>query len=80
VAEANGLKVVNGRVALPDLRIEYEIQGQRAWVDLELATHNYRGAHLRSKAGAGFKVYIDSSRPGSPVFDHHDLLGEIFAL
>jgi len=58
VAKANGLKVVDGKIPLPDLRIEYETaRGERTWVDLELATENYRGDHLAGKERAGFKLY-----------------------
>lgn len=57
------LHVVEGRVMLPDLRIEYEDErGVEGRVDLEVATGNYRGTHLAAKLGAGFKVY------GSPSF------------
>ena len=64
VAAQNGLKVVRGKILLPDLRIEYEgISGERAHVDLEYATEDYRGAHMRGKAEAGFKIYA----PQGPV-------------
>jgi len=62
IAEKNGLKVVNGHIALPDLRVEYETRdGEIRHVDLELATRNYRAAHIHSKAKAGFKVYVDNT-------------------
>jgi hypothetical protein len=58
VAQANGLRVINGHIPLPDLRIEYETAGgELAKVDLELATHHYHGSHLAPKAEAGFKMY-----------------------
>jgi len=53
------LKVVSGRVPIPDLRIEYanendwEIQRR----DLELATEHYRPRGLSEKARAGFELY-----------------------
>ena len=57
----NGLKVVNGKIRLPDLRIEYETAGgESARVDLELATEHYRGDHMSAKERAGFKIYADS--------------------
>jgi hypothetical protein len=85
VAEKHGLKVVGGKIRLPDLRIEYEkANGESARVDLELATEHYRGDHMSAKEGAGFKIYADSRSfpPGgsygrSPVFDDH--LIEIFS-
>jgi hypothetical protein len=61
-AELN-LQVVDGRVMLPDLRVEYEDErGAVGRVDLEVATGNYRGAHLAAKMSAGFRVY------GAPSF------------
>jgi hypothetical protein len=81
VAEENGLKVVDGHIVLPDLRIEYEnAQGELAKVDLELATRNYRGSHLKPKVQAGFKLYVEYGHAGAPVFDDHDLVGEILWL
>jgi hypothetical protein len=81
IADENGLKVVNGRMVLPDLRIEYETaQGELAKVDLELATRNYRGSHLKPKVQAGFKVYVERGHAGAPVFDDHNLVGEILWL
>lgn len=58
IAQENGLKVVEGKILLPDLRIEYETQeGEARHIDLELATHHYRGSQIRGKAAAGFKMY-----------------------
>lgn len=58
VAEQHGLTVVDGKILLPDLRIEYEdADGQLRSVDLELATEHYRAANLSAKSQAGFKVY-----------------------
>lgn len=62
IAQENGLKVVEGKILLPDLRIEYETQEAEArYVDLELATHHYRGSQIRGKAAAGFKMYAPPS-------------------
>ena len=85
IAEEHGLKVVEGKIRLPDLRIEYETaSGDAARVDLELATEHYRGDHMAAKQGAGFKIYADSrsfppggSYGGSAVFDDHAI--EIFS-
>jgi len=55
------LSVVQGKVVLPDMRIEYETQeGERARVDVELATNHYHGNHLAEKAQAGFQIYARS--------------------
>ena len=60
VAAANGLKVIEGKIPLPDLRIEYEtVEGELAKADLELATEHYHGAHVAGKLNAGFKTYAD---------------------
>lgn len=79
IAKENNLAVVNGHIALPDLRVEYETpDGEVRHVDLELATRNYREAHINSKAKAGFKVYVDStSGPLRAVLDNHDLIAEL---
>jgi hypothetical protein len=59
VAERYHLKVVSGKIPIPDLRIEYvnendcEIQHR----DLELATEHYRPRGLSEKARAGFELY-----------------------
>jgi hypothetical protein len=66
IAERHGLAVVNGKIPVPDLRIEYDSeQMQREHVDLELATRNYRPRALAEKAKAGFSLYArreDASR------------------
>jgi len=55
------LPVVQGKVVLPDMRIEYETQdGDRSRVDVELATSHYHGNHLAEKARAGFQIYARS--------------------
>ena len=59
VAARYHLKVVSGKIPIPDLRIEYvkendnEIQRR----DLELATDHYRPSGLSQKARAGFQIY-----------------------
>lgn len=59
------LPVVEGRVILPDMRIEYETrEGERARVDVELATSHYHGNHLAEKAKAGFQIYARSEDAG----------------
>ena len=60
VAADNRLKVIDGKIPLPDLRIEYQsAEGDLAKVDLELATEHYHRAHAAGKLKAGFKVYAD---------------------
>lgn len=66
IAVAHGVRVVNGRVLVPDLQIEYEnAEGSLARVNLELATRHYRPGQLQAKAQAGFTLYAaaqDSDR------------------
>lgn len=58
IAQRHGLMVVNGKIPLPDLRIEYETRNhQQGRVDFELATEDYRAAGLAEKAKAGFTIY-----------------------
>jgi hypothetical protein len=58
VAQRHGLQVVRGKIPVPDIRIEYENRhGERARVDLELATGHYRGPSLAEKVMAGFAIY-----------------------
>jgi hypothetical protein len=81
VAAANGLKVVQGKIPLPDLRIEYETRsGVGASVDLELATEHYRASMMRGKAEAGFKFYApgDSAAHLAAAFDP-EFAAEIFS-
>ena len=82
VAAQNRLKVIGGKILLPDLRIEYDTQeGDRAHVDLELATHHYRGSQMRAKAEAGFKMYAPAESAGhlTSAFDP-ELTAHIFSL
>jgi hypothetical protein len=59
MAERFHLKVVDGKIPIPDLRIEYvnENDSQLQRRDLELATDHYRPRGLSEKARAGFQVY-----------------------
>lgn len=82
IARAHGLKVIRGHILLPDLRIEYEKpNGERAQVDLELATQHYRGSQVRGKAAAGFKMYAPKASVArlSSAFDP-EFVAQIFSL
>jgi hypothetical protein len=62
IAEQYHLKVVQGKIPIPDLRIEYADQEMMAQHrDLELATDHYRPRGLAEKARAGFQIYARSS-------------------
>jgi hypothetical protein len=59
-AAGNRLKVIDSKIPLPDLRIEYQSAAyDLAKVDSELVTEHYHGAHAAGKFKAGFKVYAD---------------------
>jgi hypothetical protein len=83
VAEKHGLEMVNGKIPVPDMRLEYEnaeLLLQR--VDLELATREYRPRSLAEKAKAGFAIYgrtEDASRLRR-ILDERELTREIFTL
>jgi len=58
IAEKHGLQVVNGRIPVPDMRVEYETpELDLRHVDLELATRDYRPRAMAEKASAGFSLY-----------------------
>ena len=66
VAEQRGLTIKGGTIQLPDIQIDYETpEGTIAHANIELVSKNYRGDAIRSKAGAGFRIYArvgDSNR------------------
>jgi hypothetical protein len=83
VAERHGLQVVRGKIPLPDLRIEYDTpEGERARVDIELATGHYRGRHLAEKVRAGFSIYAHANDVSNlrRVLDQRELTAEILSL
>lgn len=71
VAERFELPFVDGKIQIPDARIDYELprdpdsdpnQGSRAGhQDIEVLTAAYHAGHLRSKAQAGFRNYASAS-------------------
>ena len=83
VAQQNGLTVIEGKIPLPDLRVEYETPaGDLAHVDLELATGHYHGPALQAKAEAGFKMYaVDGSASKlSRVLEEREITASILSL
>jgi hypothetical protein len=83
LAAAHGLAVVDGKIPLPDLRIEYQTSDyELRRVDLELATRHYRPQGLAEKAKAGFA--LRSSREDAPrlrrILDKQGVEGGIIAL
>jgi len=83
IAAANGLAVVDGKIPLPDLRIEYETaEGEQARIDLELATEHYRRGDLAEKARAGFKMYgfTSTSRGSRAEWEGREITAGILSL
>lgn len=77
------LPIVQGKVSFPDMRIEYETQdGDRARVDLELATGHYHAQHLAEKARAGFEIYARPEDAGGlrRVRDEREITTAILSL
>lgn len=82
-ASANGLQVVDDKIPLPDLQIEFRTaDGDLSRVNLEQTTENYKGSQIAAKASAGFKLYAlgDSSGGGSPVRDEREVTADILSL
>lgn len=83
IAEKHHLQAVNGKIPLPDLRIEYEnAQGELSRVDLELATRHYRPRGLAAKARAGFSLYSHPEEASRlrRILNDQDLTAGILAL
>jgi len=83
IARSHGLRVVRGRIPVPDVRIEYEKpNGEMARVDLELVTEHYRGRSLADKVKAGFSLYTARGEGDRlrRVLDGQELTAEIFSL
>jgi len=83
IAEKHALRVVNGKIPLPDMRIEYEsAELEIRHVDLELATRDYRPRAMAEKASAGFSLYgraEDASRLRR-VLDEREITAAILNL
>ena len=83
IAREHGLKVVNGHITLPDLRVEYQDRhGVAAQIDLEVATDSYHGSHAAAKASAGFRIYAASETAGklSRALEEREITAEILSL
>src|SRR6266436_6103387 len=83
IAAKHGLQIVNGKIPVPDLRVEYETsEAELRHVDLELATRDYRPRAMAEKAAAGFSHYgrsEDASRLRR-VLDEHEITARILTL
>jgi hypothetical protein len=80
IAETHGLKVVKGKIQIPDLRVEYQFREQEECrVDLECVTGHYKARQIAAKAAAGFKLYNQDYR-GRYAERGEDLVGEVISL
>jgi len=83
IAARHGLQVVNGKIPVPDMRVEFETaELDVRHVDLELATREYRPRALAEKAAAGFSMYSrpeDASRLRR-ILDERELTAGILSL
>jgi hypothetical protein len=83
IAHDHGLTVVDGKIPLPDLRIEYETaEREQTKVDVELATSDYHRHSLAAKARAGFSMYAlhEDVGPLRRAIDDPELTKDIFSL
>jgi len=84
VANEMKLPMNDGRVVVPDARIEFDRpDGMTGRVEIEVVTAAYRHGHIAAKAQAGFKLYMsqgDIGRLGGAVADDHDLMSEVLGL
>lgn len=80
IADAHGLKLMEGKIQIPDLRVEYESRDQeQSKVDLECVTGHYKARQIAAKTAAGFKLYNQDYR-GRSAERGEDLVGEVISL
>ena len=80
IADSHGLKIVEGKIQIPDLRVEYESRDQeQSKVDLECVTGHYKARQIAAKIAAGFKLYNQDYR-GRSAERGEDLVGEVISL
>jgi hypothetical protein len=83
VANEYDLRVVNDKIPVPDLRIEYEDECRELRrLDLEIATRDYRAQGLAEKARAGFHLFArQQDHPKlRRILDSQEITERIFAL
>jgi hypothetical protein len=93
VAKQQELPFVDGRIQIPDARIEFDRepkpgedidQGSRTGhEDIEVLTAAYRAGHLRAKAQAGFRAYAagaDRASITAKIEDDHDMMRDVLDL
>jgi len=83
VAEKHHLQVVNGKIPVPDLRVEYQTpELELRHVDLELATRDYRPRAMAEKASGGFSLYgrLEDASRLRRVLDEREITARILTL
>ena len=93
VAKQQELPFVDGKIQIPDARIEYDRepkagedldQGSRTGhEDIEVLTAAYSAGHLRAKAQAGFRAYAagaDRASISAKIEDDHDMMRDVLDL
>lgn len=83
IAERHGLRVVRGKIPVPDLRVEYQTPDHElARVDLELATEHYRFKNIAQKVRAGFSIYARAQDAPNlrRVLEQREITAEILSL
>ena len=83
IANQFDLKVVDDKIPIPDLRIEYEDDCRDVCrLDLEIATRDYRPQGLGEKAKAGFHMFARQQDHAKlrRVLDTQEISARIFAL
>src|SRR6202166_2005151 len=83
IASEFDLKVVDGKIPIPDLRIEYEDDCRDVRrLHLEIATRDYRPQGLGEKAKAGFHMFARQQDHAKlrRVLDTQEISARIFAL
>lgn len=83
IANQFDLEVVDGKIPIPDLRVEYEDDCREIRrLDLEIATRDYRPQGLGEKAKAGFHLFARQKDHAKlrRVLDTHEISARIFAL
>lgn len=76
LAEEYDLPLVDGKLMLPDARIEYtDIDGHEQHKDIEVTTDSYRGSMMAAKSKSGFSMHragAAGGRSGTTVLDDHN--------
>jgi hypothetical protein len=83
IAERHGLRVIDGKIPLPDLRIEYQNADlEPRHIDLDLVTRDYRPREVSEKARAGFGLYspIEDAPRLRRILNDRDLTATILSL